>query len=197
MLLVEIVAANVLRHLGDLRAPHVFADGDELHLRCDDALPRIPKLRDRMPGIRAERTAALAAQSGEFHEPVLLRLARILGVLAGEVAVVLRLHLAAVVFRHVLAIRDPFRAQCRQALVGRAGERRIAPRPGAVIDAHGLIRLQFAAEYLRRRERDLAHRHAEIGMNATVQIHAGAGGKLGAAVRLDGVFRGNHGKVES
>src|SRR5205809_4046439 len=38
------------------RAPHVFSDRDEFHLGRDDALPRVPELRDGM-GFRAKRTA--------------------------------------------------------------------------------------------------------------------------------------------
>ena len=139
VLLVEIVAADVLRKLGDLRAAEVFADGDEFHLRRDDALPRIPKLRDRMPGAGAERAAALALEAGEFDEPIALGLAGVFGVFAAEVAVVLRQHFAAVVGFHVRAVRDPLRPRRRQAFIRGAGESRIAPRAGAIIDAHRLV----------------------------------------------------------
>ena len=37
VLLVEVVADNVVRHVRDAGAAHVFADGDEFHLRRDDA----------------------------------------------------------------------------------------------------------------------------------------------------------------
>ena len=52
----------------------------------------VPELRDGMAGAGAERAAALAGEAGEFHEAVALRLAGVLGVFAGEVAVVLWLH---------------------------------------------------------------------------------------------------------
>ncbi len=99
-----------------------------------------------MAGAGAERAAALAVEAGEFDEAVALGLAGVLGVLAGEVAVVLRLHFAAVVGRDVAAGGDPFRAQRGQAFVGGAGERGIAPRAGAVIDADGFVLLDAAVE---------------------------------------------------
>src|SRR2546430_124391 len=40
--------------------PPGFADGDELHLGGDDALPCIPKLADRMACACAERTTLCA-----------------------------------------------------------------------------------------------------------------------------------------
>ena len=197
VLLVEVVAADVLRKLGDLRAAEVFADGDVFHLRRDDALPRIPKLRDRMPRARAKRAAALAFQPGKFDEPIALGLAGVFSVFAAEVAVVLREHLAAVVGFHIRAGSDPRGARRGQTFIGGAGESRIAPRPRAVIDAHRSIFLQRSAEGLRRRKSDLAERHPNLRIKLTRHIHPRAGGELVGAVGFDGVFGRDHRKRKS
>ena len=141
VLLVELVADDVVRHVRDAGAAHVLADGDEFHLRRDDAGAGVLQLRDDLARLGAERLAALAEQTGKFHEPILLRRAGELGVFAGKIAVVHRLHFATVVFLHVAAFQNPVAAQRGQTFVGLAGERRIAPRPAAIIDAHGRILL--------------------------------------------------------
>ena len=48
MLLFEIIADKVLFQFGDFRPSQVLANGDELHLRRDHALLRVPQLCDRM-----------------------------------------------------------------------------------------------------------------------------------------------------
>ena len=128
------------------------------------------KLRDDLARLGAERAAALAVQAGKFHEAVLLRRARELGVFAGEIAVVHRLHFATVVFLDVAALQNPFAAQCGQAFLGRAGELRIAPRPAAIIDAHGLVRLQsHRCKTFVGVSFDFAHRHAHIGVQLALR----------------------------
>ena len=67
VLFVELVADDVVRHVRDARAAHVFADGDEFHLRRDDAGAGVLQLRDDLARLRAERLAALAEQAGKFH----------------------------------------------------------------------------------------------------------------------------------
>ena len=106
VLLVEVVADDVVGEVGDLRPLHVFADGDELHLGGDDALFGIPKLGHGVAS-GLERAAAFAIEAGEFHEAVALGGAGKLGVLAAEVAVVLRFHFATVVSDDVVASIDP------------------------------------------------------------------------------------------
>ena len=65
----------------------VFSDGDELHLGRDDALARVPELRDGVTGAGAERFAFRAL---EMVEAVLaLGLAGEFFVAAREIAVVL------------------------------------------------------------------------------------------------------------
>ena len=82
MLLIENIADIIISHLGHLRAAHVLTDCDELHLGRDDALLRIPQLGNRLALARAERSAALPKQTGEFHESILLSLACELRMLA-------------------------------------------------------------------------------------------------------------------
>ena len=58
VLLVEVVADDVVRHIRDLGAAHVFADGDVFHLGGDDALVGVVFLGDRLTG-GAQRLAAV------------------------------------------------------------------------------------------------------------------------------------------
>ncbi len=85
------------------------------------------ELRDDFARLGAQRPAALADQAGKFHEAILLRLAGELGVFAGEIAIVHRLHFAAVVFLHIAALQNPFAAQRRQTFLRRAFEMRDRP----------------------------------------------------------------------
>src|SRR5260221_14267057 len=132
MLFVEVAADEVAGKIANSRWPiakaHVLADGDELHFRRDDALPGIPELRDRMAFASAERAAAMAIESGKFHEPVAFSLARVFGVLAGEIAVVHRLHFAALIFGDIAARLNPFGAHTGQTVIRSAIEIGITPR---------------------------------------------------------------------
>src|SRR5439155_3084902 len=119
----------------------ILADGDELHLGGNEALAGVPQLGDRMTPGGAQRATTAAVEAGEFHQAVPLRLAGVGGVLAREIAVVLRPDLPAVVFLDVAALADPILAQGRQTLLDRALPPRIAPRTGTVIDAHRLVPL--------------------------------------------------------
>ena len=184
--------------LGDFGAAHVFADGDVFHLGGDDALAGIPELGDGVAGAGAQRAASLAFEAGEFDEAVALGLAGVLGVFAGEVAVVLRFHFAAVVGLGVAAGGDPGQAERGQAFFGGAGELRVAPGAAAIVDADGGVGLGAAAHGLGGRQRDLAQRYLDIGEEFALHVDAGAGGELVAAVRgAEGVLRGDHGSWES
>ena len=143
VLFIKIVAEDVATEFGDFCAAHVFADGDEFHLGRDDALAGIPELGDGVAGGRAER---LAAEAGKFEEAVALGLAGVFGVVAGEVAVVLWLDLAAFVFAHIGAGFDPLGAEGGEALGDIAIEILVAPRTRGVIDADGLVFFQRAVE---------------------------------------------------
>ncbi len=185
VLLVQVGANDVIRHVGDLRAAHVLANGDEFHLRRDDASAGVLQLRDNPARFGTQRTAATALEPGKFHETILLRHARELGVFAGEIAVVLRLHFATVVFLHVATFQDPIAAQRGQTFVGVADEIRIAPRAGAIIDAHGRIFLNCAGVRFGVAHFDLAHRHTNIGVNCASHENFFARGQLFAAVRFE------------
>ena len=70
MLVGQRVGRRLAKRLGvlpELGQAHVFANGDELHFRRDDALFRIPILGDRMAGGGAER---LAPEPRELSQPV-------------------------------------------------------------------------------------------------------------------------------
>ena len=197
MLLVQVGANDVIRHVRDFRAAHVLADSDEFHFRRDDAGAGVLQLRDDLAGLGAQWAAATAFEPGKFHETVLLRHARELGVFAREIAVVLRLHFAAVVFLDVAAFQNPVAAQRGQTFVGRAGERGIAPRPAAIIDAHGRILLNRAGVRFGVADFNLAHGHAKVGMKLAGNKNLFAGGQLFAAVRFEGFFGRDHKLVDS
>jgi hypothetical protein len=138
-------------------APQVLADGHELHLGGDDAAPRVVHLRHAAarPGAQG-----LAAQPGELFEPALLAPARVLLCPDRQVAVVLRLHRAALVLFDVAAPDDPLAAQSGQPVAHVAAHRGVAPRPARVVDAHGRVLLHAPVEVARRVLRDFAQRHA-------------------------------------
>src|SRR6185503_12085835 len=124
----------------------VLANGDELHLGRDDALARIPELGHGMALAGAQGTAPPGLESRELDEPVLFRPAGVFGVLAGEIAVVLRPHFASLVFLNVAALQDPIPAQRRKTFLHGTLEFGIAPRPRAIVDAHWLVHFQGPIE---------------------------------------------------
>src|SRR5437899_1891378 len=117
MLLLQIIPYKVAREIRYLRSSilhplssHILADGDEFHLRRDDPGAGIRELGNDLAGFGAQWTTALTFEPGKFHETILFRLAGVLGMFAGEITVVLRLHFATVVFLHVAAGTNPFGA---------------------------------------------------------------------------------------
>ncbi len=112
-------------------------------------------------------------------------------VLFGKIAVVNGLCRAAVVFLHIAAGANPLGAQCRQPLLHRAFEVRIAPRTGAIIDAHRLILLDGAGVRPGGREFDFAQGHADIGVDLPRDVNAFALGQLFGTMRgrFDGARR--------
>src|ERR1017187_6386152 len=145
----------------------------------------------------AERSATVACESRKFDQPVFLRLAGELRVFAGEIAVIHRLHFAPVVLHHVTALQNPIAAQRRQTFLGRAGERRIAPRPAAIVNMHRRIFPDRAGVRLGRRHFDFAHGHADAGMDFARHKNFFAVGQLFAAVRFERFFGRDHKSVDS
>ena len=148
VLLNEIVADEVARHLRDLRPSHVLADGDELHLRRDDALARVPELRDGVPGRRPEGPAPCVPRRLERGEAA-AAFGGELGVAGAQVAVVLGPYVAAVVFLDIAPLENPFPTQGGQSLFDVTAECRVAPRSACVVDPHGLVHFDGAVERLR------------------------------------------------
>jgi hypothetical protein len=135
--------AVALDRLLHLLAAHVLADGDELHLRGDDAGAGVLELGHGGAAFGPQR----AALGGEFADQLV----------AGDVAVVLGLDLAAGVFLDVAAAADPGLAQARQAGVDVDDGVGVGVGAGGVVDHHrrllgGLM------------QRNLAHRDADVGV---------------------------------
>src|SRR5579884_3179158 len=86
---------------------------------------------------RAQRLARVA---GKLQQAIALGLAGVFGVIARKITVVNRFDFAAIVFRNIAAVADPLLAQAWQALRDIALVIRVAPRPAAIIDAHGSVR---------------------------------------------------------
>ena len=188
MFLEERVARLVFAELlAQLVQALVFADGDVLHLLRDDALPRVPELGHRVAGAGAERAAA--GFHGKLHEPLGPG-----GVRLGKVAVILRNDGAPLVLLHVAALQDPVLADARQALLDIALEAGIAPGAAGIVNADGGVGFDLAAHRLGMRERDLAHGHAQAGVDAALQVNAAAVGQGLGALRFDGVFGSDHKK---
>ncbi len=100
--------------------------------------------------------------------------------LLGEVAVVLGLDGAALIFLDVVAGEDPVAAEGGEAFFGGSGEGGVAPWAGAVIDADGFVFLDAAVEGLSVREGDLAHRNADGRVELALNVNAGGGGERSA-----------------
>ena len=126
----------------------VFADGDELHLRRDDAAAGVVHLRD----IHAGPGAARPALQVEAH----FRQLRI-GLAFAAVGGAERRQLLA-----VAALLDPLLAQRGESLADVDLRRRVGVGAGAVVDADR--RVLFRPHACRRVGlADLAHRHADVG----------------------------------
>ena len=184
VLLVEVVADDVVGHVRDFCAAHVFADGDELHLWGDDALAGVVELGDwgdtcgrdaHTP--RAEGLAAVGGEAGELDEFVgSLGLRGEFRVFFGEVAVVLRLDFAAVVGFYIAAGENPVAAEWWETFFGSAFEIGITPWTGAVIDADGLVFFDATVEGLGVGEGNLAHWDPDLREELALHIDAGGGG---------------------
>jgi hypothetical protein len=88
------------------------------------------------------------------------------------------LNLAALIGSDIVALLDPALTECRKSFRGITIETGITPGAAAVVDADRSIRLQLAGEVLGWREFDLSHRDADLGMECSLNIDAGAGGEL-------------------
>ena len=69
-------------------------------------------------------------------------------------------------FFDVAAIANPFRAQRRKSLCHIAVKIRITPWAARVVNPHRLVDLDFTVHRLSRRERDLAERNTDVGMQS-------------------------------
>ena len=202
MLFVQIIADVIVRKIADsgriggqagrLCHPHLLANRDEFHFGRDDAPARVPELGHGMAFGCPQGPPAMALQTGKFHEAVLFRLAGELGMFAGKIAVVLRLHVATVVFRHVAALQNPIASQRGQAFLGIAVETGIAPRSGAIIDAHRFIGLDGASIGFGGCQFDFAHWHTHVGMQLARDVNLFAPGQLLAALQFERIFGCNH-----
>ena len=152
----------------------VFADGDVFHLRRDDAGAGVLELGDDLAGLGAE-DAALA--SVEEADRVAATFGLGLGAVGfGEVAVVNRFDLAASDFLYIATFANPRVANGSEAFGGVGMEGRVAPFAGGVVDADEFVGDLSAVWKLRRRECDLAHRHANVG-TAAGDVNAAGGGE--------------------
>ncbi len=92
-------------------------------------------------------------------------------------------------------LQDPIARAARAGLPRRAGERGIAPRPGAVIDAHGLV-LPRSRRYRTwwARARSRASARGRRGGAGRPRRPFGCWAVL-AAVRFEGILGGDHGRT--
>ena len=147
MLVAQYFAADAL-------AAHVFADGDELHLRRDDTLARVVQLSDAF------------ARSGAFWRQQAGKAQRVQAVVGQAFFGVRRTAYAQ--FFAVVTRLNPRLTQLCQTLLHVDSNIRIAVRAGGVVYRHGfvvfILGVLFAAADKRRAELDFAHRHADIGL---------------------------------
>ncbi len=144
-----------------------------------------------MTGGGAQRATA---QSGEFNEPIPFGLARVLGVLVGQVTIVHRRDGTALVFGNIAAPQDPVASQGRQTFGDISLKGGITPRTGAIVDPDGLVHLDLARPALGGMQFDLAHRDLHIGMQGAGDVDLGGAGQGRAAVGFDELGFGDHGR---
>ncbi len=138
--------------LGDGLDALVLADGDVFHLGRDDAAARVVHLGDVGAGVGAARRA----QGREAH-----------GVQRGVGgAAAAELRAQARQRRAVAALGDPALSQWRQARAQVNVRVRVAVRARGVVDHEGRVGLHDAEHARRLRQRDLAHRHLDVGARA-------------------------------
>ena len=179
-----------------IRNSHVLADGDEFHLRRDDALLRIPQLRDRMTFARAQaacgagRAAREIPRAGFFppcwRTPRACRKDSRCPSASPRVRRVPRRH----------RVSKSIRGAVRAGLPRFAGECGVAPWPAAIINAHGRIFLDRTGVRLGVAHGNLAHGHPHLGMNLACDINPFAVGQLLAAMRFERFFGGDHKLVD-
>ncbi len=116
--------------------------GDVDHFLGHDARARELELRDRLAGHPTHRLGRIGKGAGQM--------------LAGRVAVVLGLHVAAGVTLDTAALDHPGCAVARQTLLDVDLGVRLGVGAGGIVDAEG--------RHVGIGERDLAERHAHVGM---------------------------------
>src|SRR2546428_1895442 len=94
-----------------------------------------------------------------------------LGMRDGEVSVIDRLNFSAVDLLDIAAFQNPVAAQGRKPFYWVKRHAWIAPGTARVVDAHGFVDLDLAGHRLRRRQRDLAKRHAKIDMSFSADVN--------------------------
>src|SRR5206468_542784 len=93
------------------------------------------------------------------------------GVFLGKISIVDRLNFSPIDFFHISSVAGPFRAQRRKSLRNITVKIGIAPRAARVINAHGLVHLDFAVHRFGRRKGDLAEWNASVGMQLAGDIN--------------------------
>ena len=109
-----------------------------------------------------------------------------------QVTVVFGPYIAAEVFRDVAPLENPCPAEGGQPLFDVTAECRVAPRSACVVNPHGLVYFDGAIERLGRCKLDLAHGHAEAGVNFSFDVYAAGIWQRLAAVGFDGALRCDH-----
>ena len=161
-------------------AAHIFANGDELHLRGDNPLPGVVQLSHAFP----DHGAPGGEQAGKAQLVEAIIRQPLFGI-----------RRTAVVEFFTIATRiNPWLTQFFQTLLNVNRDVRIAVGAGGVIDRNRFIRfvlrIIFAAADKGRAKLDFAHRDANI-FPRTVDIDALRIGKCGTFQRVDkalGVF---------
>jgi hypothetical protein len=105
------------------------------------------------------------------------------------------LNLTPLVGSSVAALLDPALTKYRESFRGIPLKIRITPWAAAVINADRCIGLQLAGEILGGGELYLAHRNADLRVDATLDIDAGTCWKCVGALGLEGFFWGDHVKL--
>ena len=166
-----------------LFASKILANGDELHLRRDDASSRVRQLSHSRTMRGFTRRTLQSWKRFQVHAALTLRGMR--GVLEAQIAVIFRPHGTAFVFGRIAAVHNPFEAKRMQALAHVAKLVWIAPGPARVVDAD-------ASAVLRQH---LAQRYSNGAMQLAWNVDAFAGRERG--IEISGILELDFGSTHS
>ena len=185
MLVRERVPPSLLRPLApQLFQPLVFTNGDVLHFRRNDPLLRVPQLGHGMARTGTQRPSPRGSGRLERGVPTRTPGAQ-RSVFLREKSVVFGGFVAPLVLLDISPGTDPPGPLGGQPLLHTSRKRRIPPRAGGVVEQHRRVLLNRTVRQPGRREPHFPHRHTQLRVNLSLEIHPPGIGKRIRALRME------------